>query len=159
MKAAIQPRLFEQPTDGCYVSPYPDGLPGHHAAHPAPDQRLKAGVDALPAAPVPSSPCQSETEAHAAHEALGTASETTRRVWEFLLERGAEGATYTEVQQALGVGSAQQRLSDLVRRGLVADSGRRRQTPRHHPAVVWIADAPMKPLHTSAKSPTKGTSG
>ncbi len=105
--------LFQSKDPEAYRSPYRSGLPGEHGRH--------------------------DTERAAAYEAVWTANETTRAVYRLLLRRGSEGATYTELQQALGIGSAQQRLSDLVQRGLVVDSGHRRLTPRKRKAIVWRA--------------------
>lgn len=110
------PLLESKPEPGGYSSPYRDGLPGHHSP----------GGE------------KSETELEAAKNALERAGEVTLRVLEFLIKRKLEGATYTEVQDALGVASAQQRLSDLVQRGLVVDSGERRKTPRGSRARVWV---------------------
>lgn len=116
---AVQLKLIEQPGPGGYTSPYNDGLPGHHGRDGAPTENT-------------------QTELEAAKKALGRAGEVTLRVLEYLIKRKWEGATYTEAQQALGIASAQQRLSDLVQRGLVVDSGIRRKTPRGSEARVWV---------------------
>ncbi len=105
--------LFQKKDPESYRSPYRSGLPGEHGRH--------------------------DTERAAAYEAIWTANETTRAVYRILLKRRDKGATYTELQQALGIASAQQRLSDLVQRGLVVDSGQRRLTPRKRKAIVWMA--------------------
>lgn len=105
--------LFQSKDPEVYRSPYHSGLPGEHGRH--------------------------DTERAAAYAAIWTANETTRAVYRLLLKRGNQGATYTELQEAIGIGSAQQRLSDLVQRGLVVDSGCRRLTPRKRKAIVWRA--------------------
>ncbi len=105
--------LFQRKDPESYRSPYRSGLPGEHDRH--------------------------DTERTAAYAAIWTANETTKAIYRILLKRGDQGAIYTELQQALGIASAQQRLSDLVQRGLAIDSGQRRLTPRKRKAIVWRA--------------------
>lgn len=61
-----------------------------------------------------------------------------RRVLDELYRRGSRGATYPELQQALGIGSAQQRLSDLKKDGWVEPNGLERRTPRGSMADVYV---------------------
>ena len=53
---------------------------------------------------------------------------------------GAPGATTNEIADSLGIdrGSVQPRTSELRRRHLIADSGRRRQNDNGKSAIVWV---------------------
>ena len=61
-----------------------------------------------------------------------------RRVYEFLLERGAAGATDEEMQNGLPMPASTQRPRrvELARKGLIVESGTRR-TASGRMAVVW----------------------
>lgn len=89
---------------------YPSGLPGHHGR---------------------------DTEVEAAKAQLDSLCKSRREVYELVRSRGARGLTYFEAQEILRP-SAQQRLSDLARMGVVIDSGERRPSPRGRACVVWV---------------------
>lgn len=61
------------------------------------------------------------------------------RVWGFLVERGANGATDEEIQNMLDMAqnTERPRRIELVNGGLVRDSGRTRLTQSNRRAVVW----------------------
>lgn len=63
------------------------------------------------------------------------------RVLHFLQTKGDAGATDEEIAEALGLNpsAARPRRVELQEHGLVADSGRRRQTRSGRSAVVWIS--------------------
>jgi hypothetical protein len=77
----------------------------------------------------------------AAARIVPIAGKVRRRVYDAILARGPEGLTDAEGETALGLRSQSYtpRRNELVRLGLVADSGRRRRTPSNRPAAVWIA--------------------
>lgn len=83
----------------------------------------------------------SETSEAAAEEALPNAGTQRRRLWDFLEERGEKGATDEEMQEHLGMNPSTQRPRrvELVERGLVYDSGEKRDTRSGRKAVVWKA--------------------
>ena len=62
------------------------------------------------------------------------------RVYAFIRERGARGATDYETQQATGIGPQTQTPArlELERGGIVQDSGKTRKTPSGRPAIVWV---------------------
>lgn len=66
------------------------------------------------------------------------------RIYQWLVRRGAYGATDEEMQQELGLNPSTQRPRrvELVRRGLVVDAGHRRATRRGREATVWRALPP-----------------
>ncbi len=63
------------------------------------------------------------------------------RVRAFIASRGPEGATDDEGEAALAMRpqSYTPRRRELVKLGLVVDSGRRRATASGRPAAVWVA--------------------
>ena len=69
-----------------------------------------------------------------------------RLVYEFILERGEHGATDQEVQRALDLPSQTEcpRRWELVKGGLVENSGQRRRTMSQRSAVVWTAIKPKE---------------
>lgn len=90
--------------------------------------------------PIPRAP-QSETS-RAAADALDaeTVSAMERRIVVLLRERGADGATDQEMQEALGMPVSTQvpRRNALMGRGWVGDGGERRPTRSGRPATVWV---------------------
>jgi hypothetical protein len=66
---------------------------------------------------------------------------------------GDHGATDAEVQAALGLGpqSVGPRRGELRKRGLVCDSGERRQTPSGRRAIVWVATAAGRAVATQSR--------
>jgi hypothetical protein len=103
-----------------YASPYPDGLPGHGWR---------------------------DTEVRAAFAALVRAADATRRVFQFLRDRGELGATDFEGMDALGMFSFPKRRSDLAHLSppIVVDSGKRRPSPRGKLAIVWTLNPAIAP--------------
>jgi len=81
----------------------------------------------------------SRTSMHAA-DSLGqaTLNAMQRRVYEFLVWRGATGATDEEMQTELGMNPSTQRPRrvELARKGLVVESGTRRTTSGRM-AGIW----------------------
>lgn len=63
------------------------------------------------------------------------------RVLGFIAGRGAAGAIDAEIEAGLGLRaqSVSPRRGELVRLGLVRDSGARRPTPSGRRAIVWVA--------------------
>lgn len=63
------------------------------------------------------------------------------RVFAFIASRGTEGATDDEGERALSVtcSTYTPRRGELVKQGVVVDSGLRRNTAAGRPAAVWIA--------------------
>jgi hypothetical protein len=79
---------------------------------------------------------------YGAAQAIGGAALNAlqRRVFNFLSDRGPEGATDEELQLALQMNPSTQRPRriELVRWGMVGDSGRTRTTASGRAAVVWV---------------------
>ena len=98
-----------------YVSPYVDGLPGHARGNAA---STRTAVDLLPAC-----------------------SDLQRRVFGMIRAASPAGITVDELATALRMyrGTVAPRVTELIELGLVADSGKQRQTPRGKPSTVWVA--------------------
>jgi hypothetical protein len=82
-----------------------------------------------------------ETSRAAAHDIAGYAPIQRGFILGYLCERGEVGATDDEGELALGIiaQSYTPRRGELVRAGLVVDSGERRPTRRGRGAIVWRA--------------------
>lgn len=93
-----------------------------------------------PPAPDPPAQNHSATSRAAAKQARLAAPRRRERLLGYLRRRGNAGATDAEMQEALGISGDSQRPTrvDLVKRGVVMDSGRTRQTPSGRAATVWI---------------------
>lgn len=89
----------------------------------------------------PPAQAHSATSCAAARAAVPHAQGQRERVLAFLRSRGACGATDAEIQEALGLdGSTQRpRRVELVRAGLVVDTGRVRPTQSGRVAAVFAA--------------------
>lgn len=77
-----------------------------------------------------------------AAEAIEPASATLRgQVLQYLRDQGHEGATDEEMQNMLGMNPSTQRPRriELLKLGLICDSGRVRNTSSGRKAVVWRA--------------------
>lgn len=84
----------------------------------------------------------SATSQAAAKSMKGRKSDAMRqRVYAFLVERGAEGATDEEMQGWLDMNPSTQRPRriELVATGQVVDSGKVRKTLSGRSATVWVA--------------------
>lgn len=87
------------------------------------------------------------TGAETSHSAAGKAakgigSPLAKLILAELAERGAEGATDSELQDVFHdqpPGSVSKRRCDCTREGLVADSGRTRQSRWGRDSIVWVA--------------------
>lgn len=103
---------------------------------------LRAELVAIRVAEGSAPPAQlhSETSIAAAKEIHPLAYGLRRRVYEELDLRGENGATDHELQVALEMNPSTERPRriELVRAGLVCDSGERRRTAGGRGAVVWI---------------------
>jgi hypothetical protein len=103
-------------------------------------QPLLPGIDAEAPGEAPPAQAHSATSVEAAEKVKGCTGRLRRAVLELL--RGlADGATDEEMQAALGMAQNTQRPRrvELVRQGLVKDSGRTRLTASRRRAVVWVA--------------------
>lgn len=82
----------------------------------------------------------SETSCEAARRIKGGANKLRARVLRWFIERGPAGGTDEEVQLALSMKTQTEtpRRNELVKMGLLADSGRRRPTSSGRPATVWV---------------------
>jgi len=94
----------------------------------------------------------SDTSRDASDSARPTARAVRAKIWSHIETLGFYGATDEEVQAVLGINPSTQRPRrvELVERGLVVDSGRRRKTTSGRWACVWVvtsggsADLPPK---------------
>jgi hypothetical protein len=79
----------------------------------------------------------------AAADAIAPVAATLRRlVYEAIAAAGADGLTDEEMLAAVGLqpSSGRPRRIELVRAGLVVDSGRTRMTKSNRKAVVWTTN-------------------
>lgn len=85
----------------------------------------------------------SDTSMYASWAIAAHAGSLRAQVFTHLCAVGLHGATDEELQRALGMPANTQRPRrvELVRAGVVRDSGRRRPTSTKRNAVVWIATA------------------
>lgn len=77
-----------------------------------------------------------------AYEAIQPRAGSIReKVFKFIYDRGAEGTTSEELQNAMGLkqNTANPRLRELAQAQRVMDSGRRRLTESGRSAIVWVA--------------------
>jgi transcription initiation factor IIE alpha subunit len=98
---------------------------------------MQATLD-MPKVQLPTEP--TDTQDAAAHRMLPRSGTFRRRVYDFLVERGDNGATDEEVAWQLGLNpnTARPRRIELVAAKLVVDSGRRRKTRSGDKAAVWV---------------------
>lgn len=77
----------------------------------------------------------------AAERIAGHAARQRADVLAVIVKAGTWGATDADVEAATGIRaqSVSPRRGELRALGLIADSGRRRLTPRGRPAAVWVA--------------------
>lgn len=96
-----------------------------------------------PAAPEPMPPHQrgSDTSRAAAASVRQDTARLRQIVHDFLRRCGPEGATDEEGDRVLGLGpnTYRPRRVELVAKGWVADSGRKRPTATGRLATVWVA--------------------
>ena len=83
----------------------------------------------------------SQTSREAAQKITLVAPTCSQRVLAYLKRCSGFGATDSQIQSALNMNPSTQRPRriELVKKGLVKDSGRKRKTKRGWNAVVWIA--------------------
>ncbi|GMV98047.1 MAG: hypothetical protein HRF43_09805 [Phycisphaerae bacterium] len=102
---------------------------------PAPSASEKSPKNSMrPAGPM-------ATSIDARYSVAGRALDARSRVLSYIEQRGSAGATDEEVRVALGMRVQTQtpRRGELVKLGLIRDSGRRRPTSTGRAAVVWVA--------------------
>lgn len=89
----------------------------------------------------PPSVCGSDTSVTAAKRVETKAGTDRRKVYDFIRERGEQGATDSEIQIGLDMtgDSERPRRWELLKAKYIRDSGKKRETPAGNPAVVWIA--------------------
>jgi hypothetical protein len=82
-----------------------------------------------------------DTSVLAAWRAWPRSGTQRERVLRWVIDRGDHGATDDEIQDALRLSgnSERPRRLELVERGWLVDSGRRRPSYSHGPAIVWVA--------------------
>jgi transcription initiation factor IIE alpha subunit len=97
-------------------------------------------LDLFPDASVPYQ-THSATSHAAAREIKPKAATRRQKVYAYLADRGAAGATDEEIQIALEMNPSTQRPRriELIRLGRVIDSGERRETTSGRKATVWRA--------------------
>lgn len=83
-----------------------------------------------------------KTSRDAAARTRTTAPTVRNRVLAYLIERGPQGVTDDEGERALGLKSQSYtpRRRELVKLGIVRDSGERRATDSGRSAVVWTVN-------------------
>jgi hypothetical protein len=83
----------------------------------------------------------SPTSAEAARLIDPLSNHLRAAVFDFIVGRGARGATDDEMQRGIPMKHQTQgpRRLELKRHGLIVDSGLRRPTGSGRPAVVWVA--------------------
>ena len=90
--------------------------------------------------PRPPAVWYSETSREAADRIAPVSGELRRRVYQYLRDQGANGATDQEIQKALQMRPSTEcpRRLELQEQGLVVDSGKRRLTESGRKATVWV---------------------
>jgi hypothetical protein len=80
------------------------------------------------------------TSTVAAARIAGRAGSLRAKIYDFLKARGEHGATDQEIQTALQLSSNTEnpRRGELVKKGLVVASDRKRKTRSGCPAIVWV---------------------
>jgi len=88
----------------------------------------------------------SETSRAAAAAIEPQAGTLCASVYSFIVGRGEAGATDHEIQAGLRLdgNSERPRRKALENRGLIEDSGRRRETPTGRMAIVWVQKSPAE---------------
>lgn len=128
---------------------------GKQSATPDPKQTL----------PAPSHHAAPRGTSEIAAQQIGKAAPNLRqRIFDAIAAAGPRGLTDDEAEALLGIKpqSYTPRRGELVRLGLVVDSGERRPTSSGRPAAVWVAVAfagngPWSP--SKASSPTDDPEG
>jgi hypothetical protein len=91
----------------------------------------------------------SETSKAAAASMVKHTPTIRARVLAYIKSRGADGATDSEIQQALGLRDQTEvpRRIELMRTGEIANSGKQRKTASGRNAVVWVlGNGVVKPI-------------
>lgn len=80
------------------------------------------------------------TQQQAQQSIVLTSKQLRARIFEFIMKRGAEGATNEEVSELLGIRiqTVCARRNELFKKHLIVDSGVRRDTRSGRSASVWI---------------------
>lgn len=89
---------------------------------------------------IPPHQSHSETSAAAAGEIKESARSLRFKVYAYIKQRGAKGATDEEIQDALGMQLQTEvpRRRELVMKGLIVDSGIKRLTKSRRRAAAWV---------------------
>lgn len=128
-----------------------------------PNTRPDSIVVRLPLTPPARRNAPAGTSRVAADRIAGHAAKQRADVLAVIVKAGSFGATDAEIESATGIRaqSVSPRRGELRALGLVADSGRRRPTPRGRPAAVWVAATPgtLAPTAPPASSNPDGTEG
>ena len=106
---------------------------------------------------------ESDTSAAAAFNILDSVNGMQKKVYDFISFCGKKGSTDAEIQECLDMTPSTQvpRRRELVLKGLVIDSGKRRKNPSGCNAVVWVKTTvphPPPAQPTSKKEETKALS-
>lgn len=103
--------------------------------------RTSPDLTRLPLMPPARHNAPAGTSKVAAQRIAGHAAKQRADVLAVIVKAGALGATDAEIEAATGLRaqSVSPRRGELVKLGLVIDSGERRPTPRGRPAAVWVA--------------------
>lgn len=82
-----------------------------------------------------------DTSIAAAKKVLGRTGSQRRRVYNYILSNGIDGATDQQIQDALSISESSERprRKELLEAGLIIDSGERRPTRSGNASKVWIA--------------------
>lgn len=136
------PSLFDPPDDGGkpFVAPLEQSPESTPTPSTAPGARLTADhIAALPTQ-APARRKGPQTSKDAARRIDGYALALRGRVLDYIASCGSTGATDREIQAALNLSSDTEvpRRWELVRAGLVIDSGTTRPTPSRRRAIVWV---------------------
>lgn len=96
-----------------------------------------------PSGMIPSEPPaqrHSQTSVDAAESIRPNAETLRRKVLDFIVSQGVNGATDEEIQVALSMGGSTERPRrvELVAAGMVKDIGTMRQTSTGRKATVWV---------------------
>lgn len=83
-----------------------------------------------------------ETSRQAAASIQQATSQLARRVYHYLLEHGPQTCAQAEQDLQMTHQTCSARFNELMRKGLIQDTGQRRPTPSGRKAAVWQAIKP-----------------
>ena len=100
----------------------------------------------------PNAPGHQDTDASkaAAESMVGTAATLRKKVYAVIYGSAGKGMTAEEVSSKLGLAGPHKttpRISELRNKGMITDTGKRRENSSGRSAIVWVAAKIIKKLY------------